>query len=188
MAHKFLETVFGVRQKVLNEANKKEYMAGLPGMPLIEKRNSSVNNNLVTLTKRSFTKQGTIRGGSSNAASQGKKLTLTTKRSSMYTQKNLPSYGEEKELKRVDSSGTDSRASRSRHSRSRNSVSVTPSRSRIMHDFSALDDGLEEENLVPRATSPTKELRRKTISISLVEQKLSPERQAIHKQIGGRII
>ena len=54
MAHKFLETVFGVRQKVLEQANKKEYMAGLPGMPQLIERKSSVNNGIIS--KRSFTK------------------------------------------------------------------------------------------------------------------------------------
>lgn len=54
VAHKFLETVFGVRQKVLDQDKKKEYTAGLPGIPLIE-RKSSVNNG-INISKRSFTK------------------------------------------------------------------------------------------------------------------------------------
>ena len=36
VAHKFLETVFGVRKKIQEQNNKKEYTAGIPGMPKLD--------------------------------------------------------------------------------------------------------------------------------------------------------
>ena len=118
-------------------------------------------------------------------SSYGKRQTLHTKRSSVHQ-----TSGEDK-LHRVDSSGTEQSMSRSR---SRLSKSMT--RSHVPRDYSSMDfransnsEGTDgPADYYVEDDSPTKQLRRGTVSIGLVEQKLSPERQAIHKQIGGRII
>ena len=50
--------------------------------------------------------------------------------------------------------------------------------------------GEEQEGYgaTPWRNSPTKRLARKTISLGLVSENLGGDRQAIHKQIGGRIV
>lgn len=70
-------------------------------------------------------------------------------------------------------------------------MSVSPSNSFHGRNSSLVTGmGSEQEGYgaTPWQNSPTKRLARKTISLGLVSENLGGDRQAIHKQIGGRIV